>query len=139
MYCLLVFPVRLFVAACNPFYISRLYRVILSNKDLIYELTIINLVPMPHAPMAKSTDKWMFFSYDSMGKSTVICIHPRFFVTFRHGSHLQLKKGDALTIYNAKQGRRTSRDQRLRGKILKNFSYFVRIMILFVQFKNQNF
>uniref|UniRef100_A0A1I7W6M3 Ovule protein n=1 Tax=Heterorhabditis bacteriophora TaxID=37862 RepID=A0A1I7W6M3_HETBA len=31
----MLFPVRLFVAACNPFYISRLYRVILSNKGYL--------------------------------------------------------------------------------------------------------
>lgn len=45
----------------------------------------------------------MYFSRDKMGKSAVICIHPRFFVTFRHGSHIQLKVGDPLTIYKAEK------------------------------------
>lgn len=38
-----------------------------------------------------------------MGKATAICVHPRFFVTFRHGTHLQFKLGDALTIYSAEK------------------------------------
>ncbi|KAE9556268.1 hypothetical protein FO519_000451 [Halicephalobus sp. NKZ332] len=60
-------------------------------------------VPPVSAPASKSFVKWMFFLRDHMGKSTVICIHPRFFVTFRHGSHLQLKAGDSLMIYKAEQ------------------------------------
>ncbi|KAE9546980.1 hypothetical protein FO519_009808, partial [Halicephalobus sp. NKZ332] len=65
--------------------------------------TSFGQVPPVPAPASKSFVKWMFFLRDHMGKSTVICIHPRFFVTFRHGSHLQLKAGDALTIYKAEQ------------------------------------
>lgn len=52
--------------------------------------------------MSKSIDKWMFFSHDDAGKSCVICVHPRYFITFRHGTHLQFYVGDLLTIYKAK-------------------------------------
>lgn len=44
----------------------------------------------------------MFYSMDASCKSTVVCIHPRYFVSFRHGTHLQLKIGDLLTIFHAK-------------------------------------
>ena len=43
----------------------------------------------------------MFFAKDSTGKSTVVCVHPRFFVTFRHGTHLQFRIGDVLRIFPA--------------------------------------
>ncbi|KAE9546346.1 hypothetical protein FO519_010442, partial [Halicephalobus sp. NKZ332] len=52
--------------------------------------------------MSKSIDKWMFFARDEARKSCVVCIHPQYFVTFRHGTHLQLRVGDSLTIYKAK-------------------------------------
>lgn len=46
----------------------------------------------------------MFYAVDLTGKSTVVCIHPRYFVTFRHGRHLQLKVGDVIRIFHAKIG-----------------------------------
>lgn len=46
----------------------------------------------------------MFYAVDSAGKSTVVCVHPRYFVTFRHGTHLQLKVGDVVRIFHAKIG-----------------------------------
>lgn len=52
--------------------------------------------------MSKSINEWMFFAKDDAGKSCVVCVHPRYFVTFRHGTHLQLRVGDPLTIYKAK-------------------------------------
>uniref|UniRef100_A0A914EN09 Uncharacterized protein n=1 Tax=Acrobeloides nanus TaxID=290746 RepID=A0A914EN09_9BILA len=58
--------------------------------------------PSPPPPMSKSIDKWMFYAVDSAGKSTVVCIHPRYFVTFRHGTHLQLQVGSVIRIFNAK-------------------------------------
>lgn len=61
------------------------------------------LVPPDPAPMAEVFVKWMFFLHDQCGKATTICVHPRFFVTFRHGTHLQFKIGDKLTIYSAEK------------------------------------
>uniref|UniRef100_A0A1I7SHC3 Uncharacterized protein n=2 Tax=Bursaphelenchus xylophilus TaxID=6326 RepID=A0A1I7SHC3_BURXY len=60
------------------------------------------LPPNP-APTSEAVIKWMFFLPDQMGKSATICVHPRFFVTFRHGTHLRLKVGDALTMYTAEK------------------------------------
>lgn len=61
------------------------------------------LVPPDPAPASKSFIKWMFFLHDHVGKATTICVHPRFFVTFRHGTHLQFKLGDELTMYSAEK------------------------------------
>lgn len=45
----------------------------------------------------------MFYLFDQCGKSCVICVHPRFFVTFRHGTHQQFKIGDKLTMFEAEK------------------------------------
>lgn len=60
-------------------------------------------MPPDPASTSEAFIKWMFFLQDQMGKATTICVHPRFFVTFRHGTHLQLKLGDALTMYSAEK------------------------------------
>jgi hypothetical protein len=54
-------------------------------------------------PAASSFIKWMFFLIRSCTKSVVVCVHPRFFVTFRHGTHGALKVGDKLKIYKANE------------------------------------
>jgi hypothetical protein len=69
----------------------------------IYKLTINFLASQDPVPAPKSFIKWMFFLSDYMGKSIVVCIHPRFFVTFRHGSHLEYKDDDVLTIYKVNE------------------------------------
>lgn len=61
------------------------------------------LVPPDPAPTSEAFIKWMFFLHDQMGKAAVICVHPRFLVTFRHGTHLNFKIGDELTIYHAEK------------------------------------
>lgn len=66
-------------------------------------VTIIILASRLPAPLGKSFNKWMFFLRNAINKSTVICVHPRFFVTFRHGPHLKLKIGDDLIIFQALQ------------------------------------
>ncbi|KAE9546653.1 hypothetical protein FO519_010135 [Halicephalobus sp. NKZ332] len=63
---------------------------------------IPKVTPSPPPPMPKSIDKWMFYAVDSAGKSTVVCIHPRYFVTFRHGTHLHLQVGNTIRIFHAK-------------------------------------
>lgn len=60
-------------------------------------------MPPDPAPTSEAFIKWMFFLHDQMGKATTICVHPRFFVTFRHGTHLQFKLGDELTMYSAER------------------------------------
>ncbi|CAI2347279.1 unnamed protein product [Caenorhabditis sp. 36 PRJEB53466] len=59
---------------------------------------------LPHdpAPSAKCFIKWMFFLNEKT-KSTTICVHPRFFVTFRHGSHRRFDIGDNLKLYHAQK------------------------------------
>ncbi|CAD6198109.1 unnamed protein product [Caenorhabditis auriculariae] len=57
--------------------------------------------PSPPPPLSKSIDKWMFYASDLAGKSTVVCVHPRYFVTFRHGTHLLLQLGSAMKIFHA--------------------------------------
>ncbi|CAI4220850.1 unnamed protein product [Auanema sp. JU1783] len=55
---------------------------------------------LPHdpAPSAKCFKKWMFY-LNEQTKSTTICVHPKFFVTFRHGTHSHFNIGDSLKIY----------------------------------------
>ncbi|KAI6203961.1 hypothetical protein M3Y94_00617600 [Aphelenchoides besseyi] len=53
------------------------------------------------ALLAKSINQYMFYFWDSDVKSSVVCIHKHYFVTFRHGSHLQLRLGEQLIIYKA--------------------------------------
>lgn len=62
----------------------------------------IYLAPSPPPPTSESIDKWMFYAFDQLvGKSTVVCVHQRYFVTFRHGTHKELSVGSAMKIYHA--------------------------------------
>ncbi|KAI6179515.1 hypothetical protein M3Y98_00618800 [Aphelenchoides besseyi] len=60
-------------------------------------------LPPDPAPTAEAVINWMFFLYDDIGKATVICLHSRYLVTFRHGPHLQFKIGDTLKIYKVEK------------------------------------
>ncbi|KAI6179538.1 hypothetical protein M3Y98_00621100 [Aphelenchoides besseyi] len=53
------------------------------------------------SPMSKSIEKWMFYAVGLAGKSTVACVHPRYLVTFRHGTHLLLEVGSVTEIFHA--------------------------------------
>ncbi|KAI6224822.1 hypothetical protein M3Y95_00793100 [Aphelenchoides besseyi] len=59
--------------------------------------------PPDPAPSAKAFTKWMFYLNDEFGKAATICVHPRFFVTFRHGTHVRLKIGDVVKMYHAEK------------------------------------
>ncbi|CAD6192679.1 unnamed protein product [Caenorhabditis auriculariae] len=58
-------------------------------------------LPPDPAPTPEAFSKWMFYLHDHLGQATAICVHPRYFVSFRHGSHLQLKLGETLKMYTA--------------------------------------
>lgn len=66
------------------------------------------LLPEP-APMAEAFSRWAFFLNDEHGKAAAICLHPRYFVSFRHGSHLKFNLGDTMQIY-PENGRRDEKD-----------------------------
>ncbi|KAI6227839.1 hypothetical protein M3Y95_00558900 [Aphelenchoides besseyi] len=59
-----------------------------------------SVLPDP-APSFETYPKWMFYLHKDNIKTNVICVHPRFCVTFRHGTHVQLTIGDLLTMYSA--------------------------------------
>jgi hypothetical protein len=73
--------------------------------NIRYELTNF-LVSQAPLPIAKSFLQWMFVLIDGMMKSTVICVHPRFFVTFRHGTHGRFQIGEQLQIHKANEAAR---------------------------------
>uniref|UniRef100_A0A1I7TB45 Peptidase A1 domain-containing protein n=1 Tax=Caenorhabditis tropicalis TaxID=1561998 RepID=A0A1I7TB45_9PELO len=75
-----------------------------SMMDMITERPISPYfpeIPPSSSPKGKAFIQWMFYVQDDLGKASTVCLHPRFFATFRHGSHLSLKLGDKLTMYNA--------------------------------------
>ncbi|KAI6215458.1 hypothetical protein M3Y94_00387200 [Aphelenchoides besseyi] len=55
------------------------------------------LVPDP-APSFETYTKWLYSLNEHNIKTNVICVHPRFFVTFRHGSHKNLNIGNKYGI-----------------------------------------
>ncbi|CAI4220914.1 unnamed protein product [Auanema sp. JU1783] len=60
----------------------------------------------------------LFNASDSTGKLTVACVHPRYFVTFRDGTHLQL--GNTIKIFPA-----TAQDQ---PRIRRESGYEVKVV-----------
>ncbi|CAD6199428.1 unnamed protein product [Caenorhabditis auriculariae] len=61
------------------------------------------LSPEP-APSSEAFIQWMFYLHDQLhGKATTICVHPHFFVTFRHGTHQKFNLNDTMKMYRAQE------------------------------------
>ncbi|CAI5455284.1 unnamed protein product [Caenorhabditis angaria] len=61
-------------------------------------------LPPEPAPSSEAFIQWMFYLHDQLhGKATTICVHPHFFVTFRHGSHQKFNLKDTMKMYRAQE------------------------------------